>query len=306
MKKILLVLITVLGWIVSPLMVDAETLTVTDATGEITLDTNIEKIVVLGYSEYDTLRELGLENLIVGAPKAMVPEYIGEIPETITDVGTLKEPNLEVISQLEPDLIIANGRTQNLVEELKQIAPVFVLSLDSENFWESFTTQNESLAKLLNREEIYQQQLVALKVMIDAISEYNEANPETTLVLMLNEGAISAFSANSRFGLIFQVLNFKPVDETIEDSRHGQEMSYESILAINPERILYLDRSAAIGGDTSKNEGFLDNEIIQETKASQSNQIDALASDLWYLGGSGLESVRLEIQQIADLLPLDD
>lgn len=39
-------------------------------------------------------------------------------------------------------------------------------------------------------------------------------------------------------------------------------MSFEGILAINPERIHYLDRTAAVGGDRSKNSDFDKNELI--------------------------------------------
>ncbi len=41
-----------------------------------------------------------------------------------------------------------------------------------------------------------------------------------------------------------------------EDSRHGQEVSFESVKEINPD-ILFVNRTLAIGGDNSSNDGVL-------------------------------------------------
>ena len=75
-------------------------------------------------------------------------------------------------------------------------------------------------------------------------------------------------------------------------------MSYEGILSLNPERIFYLDRTAAIGSNKTKNKDFLTNELIAQITASQNEAINALTSDLWYLAGGGLESLSLQIDEM--------
>lgn len=302
MKKLMLVCLLLVNVFTGMSVVSAEDKGFTDSRGvEVTLEQVPSKVVVLGYAEYDTLRELGLETSIIGAPTTNTPKYIGEIPASIQDIGSLKEPNLEVIAELAPDLIIANGRTAELAEELEKIAPTFVLSIDTKNYWESFSSQQMALASLFEKEAETATILSELEAQIAAVNEKNQSSEEKTLTLMLNEGNISVFSANSRFSLIYQVLGFKPVDSEIEDSRHGQEMSYEGILSVNPDRILYLDRTAAIGGDSSANQTFSENELLKQTTASQQNTITPLTSDLWYLGG-GLQSVRLQIEELANLV----
>lgn len=303
MKRVLVCYLFLVSLFLGVSQVYAESIMVKDSRGtELVLEASPSKVVVLGYAEYDTLRTLGLKNIIVGAPKSNTPAYIGEVLESITDIGSLKEPNVEEIATLAPDLIIANGRTAELVSELEKIAPVFVFSIDTNNYWESFVEQNIALATLFDKTEEAANEIAELETLVTSVKTKNDANEEKTLMLMLNEGNISAFSVNSRFSLIYKVLGFKPVDAEIEDSRHGQAMSYEGILSLNPERIFYIDRTVAIGGDTSSSEAFEEQELLKQTIAGKNGNITALSSDLWYLGGGGLESVRKQIEEIAEIL----
>lgn len=303
MKKLVVLLLGLVSVFMVVINVEAAEVTVTDSLGtKLVFDKTPERVVVLGYSEYDTLRALGLEDKIVGAPKTNVPDYLGELPGNVTDVGSLKEPNLEVIAELAPDLIIATSRTEALAAELSQIAPVFVNRLDNADFWSSFKTTNLNLATIFNETEKAEAVIKTLEEKVEKVKQTIASQNQSTLVLMLNEGNISAFSANSRFALIYQVLGFKTVDESIDDATHGQEMSYEGILSLNPERIFYLDRTAAIGGDVSKNDAFLANELLAQTKASQNDANKGLTSDLWYLAGGGLESLSLQIDEIESLI----
>lgn len=115
--------------------------------------------------------------------------------------------------------------------------------------------------------------------------------------------AVMIYGADSRFGLIYQVLGFQPIkDFVIEDQRHGQSVSFEGILDLNPDRIFVIDRTQAIGSDNSANADLVENALIKETKAYQNDQIHFLSSQLWYVSGSGLESTHLQIQEIANLM----
>ena len=81
-----------------------------------------------------------------------------------------------------------------------------------------------------------------------------------------------------------------------EDSRHGQEVSFESVKEINPDILFVINRTLAIGGDNSSNDGVLENALIAETPAAKNGKIIQLTPDLWYLSGGGLESTKLMIE----------
>lgn len=85
-------------------------------------------MVVLDFGVADTLRALGYEDVIVGMPKGSVPTYLSDLTskDSITDVGNLKEVNLETIANLEPDLIIASGRTSSQLEDFKKSHRQFI------------------------------------------------------------------------------------------------------------------------------------------------------------------------------------
>ena len=53
---------------------------------------------------------------------------------------------------------------------------------------------------------------------------------------------MAAFGAQSRFSFLYQTLKFKPTDTQFEDSRHGQEVSFESVKEINPDILFVINR----------------------------------------------------------------
>ena len=69
-----------------------------------------EKIVVFDYGFLDTLDALGVEG-VVGLPKdSTLPEQLSEYADDeYASVGTLKEPLLEDIAELQPDVIFISG-----------------------------------------------------------------------------------------------------------------------------------------------------------------------------------------------------
>jgi ferric hydroxamate transport system substrate-binding protein len=84
-----------------------------------------EKIVALDWSASEILLAIGVQPVAVadleGMKQYLRPE--GLSPD-IVDVGTIEEPNLEMITQLNPDLIFAQTSLQSgLYEILSSIAP---------------------------------------------------------------------------------------------------------------------------------------------------------------------------------------
>ncbi|MBP1991948.1 ABC-type enterochelin transport system substrate-binding protein [Paenibacillus eucommiae] len=107
--------------------------TMKDAYGDVEVPANPVRIVVLDIGALDNLLELGIKP--VGAPSILSPgdPYPSYLKGTdgIENIGSVNEPNLEVIDRLKPDLIIGNKDTHDGIhDQLKQIAPtVFVETL---------------------------------------------------------------------------------------------------------------------------------------------------------------------------------
>ena len=54
--------------------------------------------------------------------------------KNIQVLDTLKEPDMEKIFELTPDLIIISGRQADYYEELNKIAPTISFRCDNENY----------------------------------------------------------------------------------------------------------------------------------------------------------------------------
>lgn len=277
--------------------------TVKTANGNVKVPTNPKKIVTLDLGAADTIRALGKESSIVGMPKKTLPAYLKNLPSSIKNVGSMKEPDLEAIAALKPDLIIASGRTAQYVKKLKEIAPTVLFQTDNKDYWSSSKKNILSLASIFGEDgtKKAKSELAKLDKEIQTVVAANEKSNKNALAMMLNEGAMSAFGAKSRFAFLYSTLKFKPTDAKIKESRHGQEVSFESIKQINPDIIFVLNRTLAISGDNSANKDLLNNSLIQETNAAKNKTIVNLTSDLWYLSGGGLESTKLMIENVKNV-----
>lgn len=276
-------------------------LTVKDSNGEsVEVQQNPEKVVVFDNGSLDTLDALGVGDKVVGAATKNLPAYLEKYQE-VESAGGIKEPDLEKINEMQPDLIIISGRQSDYQEQLSQIAPTLYLAMDAEKPWESMQENVTTLAKIFDKEKEAEEKLTDLTKQIDEVKEKASALDQTALVTLVNEGQLSAYGSGSRFGLVHDLFGFKQADDQIEASTHGQSVSYEYVLEKNPGILFVIDRTQAIGGDTS-NDNVAANELVAQTDAGKNDQVISLQPDVWYLSGGGLESMNLMIEDVNQAL----
>lgn len=92
-------------------------------------ETTPKRIVSLVPSLTELICDLGLEDELVGVTKFCVHPF--HIKSTKTIIGGTKQIKFDKIKELNPDIIIANKEenTQEIVEELSQICPVWVTDI---------------------------------------------------------------------------------------------------------------------------------------------------------------------------------
>lgn len=276
-------------------------LTVKDSNGEsVEVQQNPEKVVVFDNGSLDTLDALGVGDKVIGAATKNLPAYLEKYQE-VESAGGIKEPDLEKINEMQPDLIIISGRQSDYQEQLNQIAPTLYLAMDAEKSWESMQENVTTLAKIFDKEKEAEEKLTDLTKQIDEVKEKASALDQTALVTLVNEGQLSAYGSGSRFGLVHDLFGFKQADDQIEASTHGQSVSYEYVLEKNPGILFVIDRTKAIGGDTS-NDNVAANELVAQTDAGKNDQVISLQPDVWYLSGGGLESMNLMIEDVNQAL----
>ncbi|MDQ0270512.1 siderophore ABC transporter substrate-binding protein [Cytobacillus purgationiresistens] len=275
----------------------AEKLTIKHELGETEVDVNPEKVVVFDFGVLDTIDKLGVE--VTGVPQANIPSYLSKFEDSkYENVGGLKEPDFEKISEIDPDLIIISGRQADAYEELSKIGPTIYMGVDTKRYMDSFKENTTQLGEIFDKEEAAAAELASVEESINTLSEKVKGTEGTGLIVLANEGNISAYGTGSRFGIIHDVFGVKPADENIEVSTHGQSVSPEYIAEKNPDYLFVIDRGAAVQEGESSAKALIENDIVKKTTAYENDHIIYLDPDYWYLSGGGLVSVSEMVKEI--------
>lgn len=278
---------------------DAEMITIEHEYGSTPVKKNPEKVVVFDFGVLDTLDELGVD--VVGLPQATIPNYLEKYSsQEYTNVGSLKEPDFETIHSLNPDVIFISTRQAELYDEFAKIAPTIYVGMDYVDYMDSFEANMELIASIFDKDEQMKAEMEEIHSRIQKVKDETEKEDFDTLVIMGNEGKVSAYGPSSRFGLIHDVFGFKAVDQHIEESTHGQNISFEYILEQNPDILFVIDRDAAFS-DNGSVKDYVENDLVNRTKAYQNDRIIYLDAGYWYLSGGGLQSMKKMIESLETL-----
>ena len=280
---------------------EPQTVTVEHELGTTEVDKNPEKVVVFDMGSLDTLDKLGIE--VTGVPQQSVPDYLSKYEgDEYENVGGLKEPDFEKIAEIDPDLIIISGRQGDMYDELQELGDTIFLGVDTDNYMESFEDNVNTIGEIFDKETEAADALDAIEEKIDKAKETAEEADKNGLIILANDDKISAYGPSSRFGLIHDVVGVPAVDEGIEVSTHGQNVSFEYVVEQDPDLLYVIDRGAAIGEGESATKLIVENKLMEDTKAMQNDDIYYLDPEYWYLSGGGLISVEEMVNEIAESL----
>ncbi|MBE2893583.1 siderophore ABC transporter substrate-binding protein [Spirabiliibacterium falconis] len=294
MRKWFIALMAMLGTL--PFTLNAKTISVQSVQGIETLPVKPSRIAVFDLGALDTVSVLGGE--VVALPKATaLPPYLTKFnDEHYLDVGSLKEPNFEKLNEAEPDLNIISARQARLEARFDEIAPTYFSGIDMQNFYPSFQQNVRNIAAILDQKPLAESKLLLLDKQMQAIKQKTKS--KTALLLLVNESKLSTYGQDSRFGLLFQGYGFTPVDNDIKAATHGMSVSFEYVLAHNPDYIFVIDRTAAITEKKDNAKKVLDNDIIRRTQAYQHGRIVYLDPANWYLAMGGLQAMQMMNDEI--------
>ena len=273
-----------------------EEVTITHKYGEVTIEKNPKKVVVFDFGVLDTLDTLGVE--IAGLPQAIVPKTLEKYAGSeYTNVGSLKEPDFEALHELQPDVIFISSRQAELYDQFAEIAPTVFVDVDYADYMSSLEKNFKLLAEVFEKEDVLDKKVNELKASIETLNKEASASDSKALILLANEGKVSAFGPASRYGFVHDVFGFKAVDENLEVSQHGQSVTFEYILEKNPDVLFVIDRSAAIGGEVGAKD-TIENELVKKTNAYKNGKIIYLDAVNWYIAGNGIVSTQSMVEEV--------
>ncbi|ARJ50328.1 ABC transporter substrate-binding protein [Staphylococcus lutrae] len=218
--------------------------------GTTKIDKEPKRVVALEYSFVDALTALGVKPVGIAddGKKKNIIEPLRDKVGDYKSVGARKQPNLEVISELKPDLIIADSnRHKGNYEQLSKIAPTILLpSLDAdykENI-EAFKTIGKALSKEKEADK-------RLKAHEDKINQYKKEitmdKDKKVLPLVISQSGILAHSDKSYVGQFLRDLGFKEaltkeVADQLPEYLNAPylNMNSEQLADVNPERMFVM------------------------------------------------------------------
>ncbi|MEA2117671.1 ABC transporter substrate-binding protein [Halovibrio sp. HP20-50] len=260
-----------------------------------------QRIATFDLGSLDTLDALGLSEQVVGVPKASLPDYLEQYTsDDYADIGGLRSPDMDAISESEPSLILYTGRQGDWEAELSDIAPLLNTSLQGDDYLSAFDANVRELASRLDAESEAEE---ALEILHAAIESQREALSDAprTLVVTHNSGNLML----NQHPVVHEVLEVDALempDSVISETRGTRTftpLSAEAIGEIDPAVVLVVDRSAAIGDEPA------DADALTRTLAdagAEDAQVIMLTPALWYLSGGGLQSLALQVKEVSAAL----
>ncbi len=220
--------------------------TIETNNGEMTVPQSPERVVVLDNTSMEIVRDLGVEP--VALPKQLVPsegfeEWLGN--DEILDVGTHREPNLEIVNEAEPDLIIGGQRFSEYTEDLSDIAPVVDVAPTDESYIADLKEQTTTLGEIFAAEDEAAELVAELEA---AVEEAAAATGGESVFLAVSSGG-KIDNGAGRIGRLLEPLDLVDVfasEDLDGESVHSDSgLAPETVAQADPDWVIVLDRDAA-------------------------------------------------------------
>ena len=236
----------------------AESMTFTDDLGrEVTLAKPGRVAALIG-SFADVWCLAGGRDTLVAAANDSWTQFDLDLPETVKNLGTTTEPNVELLLAAEPDLVIGSTKTEadlELRDLLEQSGiPVAYFSVSS---FEDYLRMLEICTQLTGCQENYEEYGTKVQAQIDQAKTRPDGSEPS--VLYVRATGSSCKVKNSKDTVLGEML--AELDcVNIADSETGllETLSMETILAADPEHIFVVLQ----GSDTKKAEQTLEASLL--------------------------------------------
>ena len=209
--------------------------------GTTKLNSKPKKIAVLELSFLDSLHNLDIDPVAIaddGESNKVTDVTNGEKIDYVS-VGDRKEPNLEELSSMDLDLIIADtSRHSEIYEDLNKIAPTIVLdSIDSS--YDEYIENFETIAEIVGKEDVAKAKIEeAEKVLSDVKDKAKDkVSDEEVLTVSPKNDEYTAHTSSSFVGQVLEKAGFK---NAIQSDDREASLSLEQLVEINPDIIVYM------------------------------------------------------------------
>lgn len=288
---------------------EASSITVTDSVGEVTVNQPLGSIVATDNNSFQTLDDWGVE--ITAGAVALMPSTISfKENADIIDLGNHREPDLEAVVAVEPDLVITGSRFAQYSDQFKELVPdaaVVQLDRDAEKpLDEELKRTTNVLGEIFDKKAEAEQLGADLDAAIErAKAGYNADDKVMAVITSGGEINYAAPGAGRTMGPLFGLLGLTPALEVqgASTDHQGDDISVEAIADSNPDWILVMDRDAAVAASSEDdykpaNELLASSEALQNVTAVKEGNIIYMPADTY--SNEGIQTYTKFINSIAD------
>ena len=313
MKKLvslLLAALMLLGMATAALAEDApETVTITSLNAErepfeLEVPYDPQRIAILDMPSLDILDRLGLGDRVVGSATTTLEYLQAYVPgDTIANLGTIKEADLEAVMACEPDVIFIGGRLSASYDALSEIAPVVFLSTDTEiGVVESVRNNATTIASMFGLEAQVDELMAGFDARIEALAAFAEG--KNAIVGLCTSGSFNILGSDGRCSIISVEIGFDNLGDGDVTATHGNESSFELVVELDPDYMFVLDRDAAIGTDGAQlAKEIVENELVMDTDVYRDGHIVSLANPtVWDTAEGDITALDIMLQDLESAL----
>ena len=313
MKKLvslLLAALMLLGMATAALAEAApETVTITSLNAErepveLEVPYDPQRIAILDMPSLDILDSLGLGDRVVGSATTTLAYLQAYVPgDTIANLGTIKEADLEAVMACEPDVIFIGGRLSASYDALSEIAPVVFLSTDTEiGVVESVRNNATTIASMFGLEAQVDELMAGFDARIEALAAFAEG--KNAIVGLCTSGSFNILGSDGRCSIISVEVGFDNLGDGDVTATHGNESSFELVVELDPDYMFVLDRDAAIGTDGAQlAKEIVENELVMDTDVYRDGHIVYLENPtVWYTAEGGITALDIMLGDLEGAL----
>jgi iron complex transport system substrate-binding protein len=235
-------------------------ITVSDSDGnELTIESEPMKIVSMAPNITEMIYKLGLESKLIGRTNYCdYPEAVSSI-ET---VGSLREPDIEKIISLEPDIVIASTHFSDESEKQLTDLGVKVIVLYEEHDVEGIYSIIETLGTIFNSNDRAAEAVSEMKTSVEATKAAvaNLEAPSVYYVVSFGEYGDYTAGGDTFVGQLITLAGGNNIAQEVS----GWSYTLESLLEADPDLIII---------DEDMKDSFAIAENYKELTAVKNNQV---------------------------------
>ncbi|GGC35841.1 siderophore ABC transporter substrate-binding protein [Brevibacterium sediminis] len=288
------------------------TIEVEDNNGKQTVASPPKSVVATDNRTFQTLSDWGIE-LSGGAVSLMSDDLDYTQDDSILDLGSHREPDLEKVVEAKPDLIVNGQRFAQFHDDLAKLAPeATVLELDprdDEDFDAELRRQAEVLGEVFGKQDEAKKLVDDFDASIErAQKAYDDNDKAMGLITSAGDIGYAAPSVGRTVGPVFDILDLDPALEVEEGSEdhQGDDVSVEAIAKSNPDLMIVLDRDASFApeerdeGSAPAAEVLEDSEALKDVPAIKDDKIVYFPEDTYL--NEGIQTYTEFFNDFADKL----